>query len=248
MPEHYAIGQRHGNWPNLGDNAGQQGGFALRFWRRLILLMVCLNASANGQYRVFPGNADADGLPTSPAKICPGASGEAHCYSPPGYMKDAHFGLTPNAVNIGKYDGQDLILFTAKFSGGGSGDLTTLALLIPKDDGFYNLLPKVHLTNQSEYKIWNLPKVSALPILVTADFIWDFDALKASNGQKETHFAYHRYEINAYEFDLTTGRYEDRLGYKTQKKYPGLDDVDEIHVIGAEKPEILARLNRRLSR
>jgi hypothetical protein len=79
---------------------------------------------------------------------------------------------------------------------------------------------------------------------VTADFIWDLDAMQKSNFTEETHLAAHRYAIRAYLFDPKASRYVDVVHYPTTKKYPGLDDVDEIKVLDAEKPLILAKLRR----
>jgi hypothetical protein len=203
--------------------------------RRLAIVVAAFTSLATccAQFHILPGKLDADGLPTTPARICPGGSGTEHCYTPPSgkYV----FGLDPRARTVGKVGGHDLILFTATFSGGGSGTLTNLALLEQQSCDFVNLLPIVQLTNQSEYKLWNLPGVSKAPALATADFVWDIKA-------GETHFAPHRYTVNMYVFDSKTGRYQQRAGYVTAGKYPGLDDTDAIHVLDAERPTILARL------
>jgi len=191
-------------------------------------------ATCTAQFHLLAGKLDSNGLPTTPARICPGASGTEHCYSPP---SDKYaFGLGPRARTVGKLDGRDLILFAATFSGGGSGTLTHLALLEQQSCDFVNLLPTVELTNQSEYKMWNLPDVSKLPALVTADFVWD---LKGG----ETHFAPHRYRVSMYIFDAKVGRYMQRVGYVTAGKYPGLDEKDTVRVLDAERPTILARLH-----
>ena len=121
------------------------------------------------------------------------------------------------------------------FSGCGSGTLTRFSLLTVRGGDFVNLLPKVGLTNQSEYKIWNLPQYSPLPILVTADFIWDFDA-------RETHFAHHYYEVDAYAFDAKAGSYLRRISYRTKRRYAGLDNLDAIHVLEVERPTVVAKL------
>ena len=192
------------------------------------------------QYRVFPGRLDADGLPTSPARICLGTSGTDRCYAPPG--NEYAFGLDPEAHTVAKLNGKDLILFTATFSGGGSGDLTNLALLEERGGELVNLLPLVQLTDQSEYKLWRLPEVSSLPVLVAADFIWDFEAMKASKYTLETHFAHHRYAIKAYVFNPGTHLYEERVHFETKKKYAGLDDTDRVRVLDAERPAIIAKL------
>jgi len=216
----------------------------------LMVMDACL-ATCYAQYRVLPGKADSDGcMPTTPARVCLGATGEAHCYAPP---NDKHgssekeeytFGLEPKAKAVGRFNAQELTLFTAMFSGCGSGTLTHLSLLTVRDGQFANLLPKVELTEQSEYKFWSFPQVSSLPILVTADFIWDFDSMKKSNYSEETHFARHRYTISLYMFDSKSSQYVQAARYETTKKYPGLDDVDEIHVLDAERPAILAKLRR----
>jgi hypothetical protein len=217
--------------------------------RRMLIPFIAVTSTIPcfAQYRVLPGNVDTDGLPTSPARICLGTVGIEHCYTPPDYMKQAPFGLGPKAQTIGKLNGQNLTLFTSTFSGGGSGDLTNFALLAVKEGQFVNLLPKVQLTNQSEYKVWNLPQISSQPILITADFIWDLKAAEASNYQEETHFAHHRYVIEVFIFDSASGCYLQRVKYTTNTKYPGLDEVNAIHVITAEKPIIEARLRQNTS-
>ena len=188
------------------------------------------------QYRVLPGDVDADGLPTTPARICLGPSGTEHCYVPPNYMKDAPFGLDPKAQDIGKLDGKYLTLFTSTFSGGGSGNLTNFALLAVRNGDLVNILPKVQLTNQSEYKIWNLPQISNSPVIATADFVWNF--------AQETHFAHHQYTIEVFVFNVGTGHYVQRLKYTTTRKYPGLDDAASIRVLDAEKQTLLSKLKQ----
>jgi len=211
-----------------------------------IAASVLLSAvSCRAQYRVFPGKQDSGRLPTSPARICLGASGTDHCYAPP---SDKYaFGLDPKARKIAQIDGRDITLFTATFSGGGSGDLTSLALLEERAGELVDLLPVVQLTNQSEYKFWSLPDFSSLPVLVTADFVWDFKAMEASNYTEETHFAHHRYGISVYIYDEKTQRFLERIDYITRKKYAGLDDVDSIHVLSAERSVILAKLGQALT-
>jgi hypothetical protein len=210
---------------------------------RIAVLMTFASWAAicSAQYRVLPGKADSDGcFPQTPARICLGATGTAHCYAASG-DKDYIFGLEPKAMAVGQLDGGQLTLFTATFSGCGSGTLTNLALLTVKSGAFVNLLPEVHLTNQSEYKIWRLPQISSLPILATADFIWDFKA-------KETHFAAHRYHIEAFVYETKGRRYLRKISYDTTKKRPGLDEVDEIKVLDAEKQEMVSKLKQALHR
>jgi hypothetical protein len=202
-------------------------------------------ASCCAQTRVFEGKHDTEMgcMPTTPARICLGAAGTAHCYAPPS-DKDFIFGLEPKATPVGQLDGHELTLFTAVFSGCGSGILTHFSLLTVRDGELVNLLPKVELTNQSEYKFWSLPEFSNLPVLITADFIWDFEAMQRQNYTEETHFAHHRYTISLYIFDQKSRQYLQKVQYETKKKYPGLDDADEIQVLDTERPTILAKLRQ----
>lgn len=202
----------------------------------LALLISPSAAPSQAQYHLLPGKAGAGGcFPTTPARICLGASGTAHCYAPPS-TKDYIFGLEPKARNIGRFGGLELALFTAMFYGCGSGTLTDFSLLTVRSDEFVDLLPPVRLTNVSEYKIWNLPRLSALPILVTADFIWDFEA-------GETHFSHHRYTVDAHVFDPKSRQYLKRVHYDTERKYSG-GDVDPIRTLEAEKTAILGKLGQ----
>jgi hypothetical protein len=212
-----------------------------------VLLANAFVVVSQGQYHVLPGKTDPgdfeDCLPKTPARICQGATGTAHCYEPPS-DKDYIFGLQPKATPVGQLDGNELTLFSAMFSGCGSGTLTGFSLLTIRNGEFVNLLPKVELTNQSEYKLWSLPQFSSLPVLVTADYIWDAETMQKSNYKKETHFASHRYRVEAFVFDANSHRYLQKAHYETTKKYPGLDDVDEIKVLDAEKTVILAKLRQ----
>jgi hypothetical protein len=213
----------------------------LRCWIALGLAICCVS-SCIAQYHLIPGKTDeSTGCdPKTPARICLG-TGTVHCYAPE--STDTYiFGMEPKAVRVGQLAGQPLILFSAMFYGCGSGTLTDYSLLTIKKGELVNLLPKVQLTNQSEYKFWSLTQVSRLPVLVTADFIWDFGNPKDPNDQGETHFAAHRYAIDVFEYNSKSGRYEDIVDYSTKKKYAGLDDVDEIRVIEPERSVILSKL------
>jgi hypothetical protein len=219
----------------------------------LLVANVCLLAS-QGQYRVLPGKTASgdfeDCNPITPARICLGVAGKAHCYAPPNdkFSSSSNaayiFGLDPNAKAVGRLAGKELTLFTAMFSGCGSGTLTHFSLLMVRDGEFVNLLPKVELTNQSEYKLWSLPQISNVPVLVTADYIWDYKDMEKSNYTEETHFAHHRYTISLYIFEFKSGRFIQRLQYATTKKYPGLDDADGISVLESERPTILSKLRQ----
>jgi hypothetical protein len=192
--------------------------------------------------RVFPGKLDSEDLPLSGARLCV-APKFSPCFvmpsmspkgSKPGFYQ---FGLTPQWKLLHAPPGETLLLFSATFSGGGSGTLTRYAILREDGGKITNLLPDVVLTNASEEAIWKDPKLSAYPIFVTADFDWDMDA-------GETHFSQHRYFVRVWRFDQKRDLYAEAIAYRTSRKYDSLDDADTINVISPERPEILRRLQR----
>jgi hypothetical protein len=202
----------------------------------LALMGLCW-VSASSQVRVQAGRSDEDGcFPKTPARICVGPAKQEACYEPAS-TKDYVFGLEPTQTQIGTMNGKPVILFTAMFSGCGSGTLTDFSLLTERDGKLINILPQVRLTNQSEYKLWTLQSGESLPAIATADFVWDIKA-------GETHFSDHVYEIAVYAYDRSSGGYSERLRYRTAKKYPGLDAAEELRVLEGEKPEILRRLEK----
>jgi hypothetical protein len=197
-----------------------------------ILTFVCAAISQTAlTYRLRTGKKDADGFPATAAQICFGPEIGERCYTPP--EENPPFGLDPKSRAVKLDSGAQMVLFTAESSAGGSGSLTILALLEARDGQVTNLLPKVAVTNQSEYDIWSLPRISAMPVLVTADFVW---------AKGETHFSPHRYRITAYAYDKQTGRYIEQVNFTTEKMYPGLDDVNDVDVLKPEKAEIVAKL------
>ena len=196
----------------------------------LVFLHTCV-----AQYRVVPGDTDENGCSGNhPAQLCFDHPGAQDCYALPN-DKNFIFGLGPKAQPIGKWKNQPLILLSATFSGCGSGTLTEFALLTSINGKIKNLLPRIELTDQSEYRLWNLPPVSKLPVLVTADFVWDFNA-------GETHFGSHHYRVAAYVFNPYTGGYVQRVSFVTARRYSGEDASEPIRVLASEKPKILAKL------
>ena len=204
------------------------------------IVAASLAAVAIGQvasYRVVNGRTDADGFPTTSAQLCIKSGTVDQCYSPPSPESPLPpFGLNATARALKLATGAALIVFTAESSSGGSGSLTSIALLENRNGQLINLLPNVGLTNQSEHHFWNLPAVSAMPVLVTADFV---------RSEGETHFSPHRYRITSFVYDRQGGRYVQRDQYVTEKKHPGLDDVDNIDVLAPEKTSIVRRLQNR---
>lgn len=196
-------------------------------------------------YKQMQGQVDKDGFPTSGAKLCLIATADV-CFAMPSHPypeADAkgvyEFGLEPKSERLELPGGGALVLFTGTFSAGGSGTLERLVVLRYEADGsITNLLPYVAVTNQSDRAMWQLPEMSPLPILVTADFLWDF-------GSGETHLSKHFYQIHAYRYDASQDRYVEALSYKTAKRYPGLDDVERVRVLVPEREEIVRRLRGR---
>jgi hypothetical protein len=210
----------------------------------VLILVSTTDSSAQAPYRVLQGRVDSDGFPTTAASICLGDSGSAHCYTPPDYQPKSPFGLNAKAVDIGQLSRHPLTLFTAVFSKGGNGELTTYALLTVKDGDFINLLPKLQLTNQSEFAVWNLPEFSGLPILVTADFLWDPYHQLGSHNELESHYGPHRYTIRVLLYDSAASHYAERIHFDTDHTYPGLNNVDAIKVLDPERKHILTRLRK----
>ncbi|HXP11511.1 MAG TPA: hypothetical protein VN828_23600, partial [Acidobacteriaceae bacterium] len=117
-------------------------------------------------------------------------------------------------------------------------------LLTVEGDDFANLLPKLQLTNQSEFDVWNLSEFSSLPILVTADFLWDPYHQLGSHNELESHYGPHRYTIRVLLYDPATARYTEQIHFDTDRTYTGLNNVDAIKVLGPERKHILARLRK----
>jgi hypothetical protein len=190
-------------------------------------------------FKVIQGNVDSDGLPTSGAKLCLLKSTDS-CYQMPsnsGYSSGSviyDYGINPYSERLPLKGGGSIVLFSAQFSGGGSGTLDSLAILRYESSGkIVNLLPFVGVTNQSEHAVWSDPNGSGLPVLVTADFYW---------MQGETHFAKHFYTVSAYRFDDQKGQYIKAFSYRTSKKNAGLDEAERVNVLGLERENILRRL------
>ena len=101
-----------------------------------------------------------------------------------------------------------------------------LALLDDRNGQLTNLLPNVTVTNLSEYHLWSAPNVSAMPILVTADFVW---------AEGEPHYGSHRYTITSYVYSQQSGLYSQRDEYVTATEY-------NDKILEPEKDKIFARL------
>ena len=184
-----------------------------------------------------PATNEVGVAPAEPACVCLLAVPRKACFSP---ARDTtvklEFGIEPHAELVRIAPGRNGLLFTAVASAGGSGSLTSLALLDFDGRELRNLLPTIALTNQSQYAFWREPEISPAALLLTADFVW---------AAEETHFAPHRYLVTVYGFREAVGHYGRLERYTTARKYSGGDDVNEISVLGPERPVILARLKAR---
>jgi hypothetical protein len=217
-------------------------------FRTTLLVLISGFASAQSahepQPQPFPrftqaaGQTDSDGLSISGAKLCilgkPGT-----CFQMPEHAVDSgsviyQFGLDPHSERLPLPSGASWVFLTATFSGGGSGTLTSLAVLrYAKDpEKIVNLLPFVGATNVSDYAMWTIPTASAFPILVDADFVW---------GKGEGHFDLHFFTVEAWKFDPKSDRYAKAFSYRTSRKYPG-GDPGPVQVLKPERQEILNRL------
>jgi hypothetical protein len=199
-----------------------------------IVVLLVVTVSTVGQdapYQLVNGQTDSDGFPTTAARLCIGSNQKQNCYTPP--SQEPPFALNAKAQLVMVGNGPSLILFTAESWAGGSGSLTIVALLDKRGGRLKNLLPKVTVSNQSEYRVWNLPSISTMPVLVMADYVW---------VDGETHFAHHRYRITSYVYDKQSEHYIQRDEFVTGKKYPGLDDTEAVRVLNPEKATIIARI------
>lgn len=208
---------------------------------------VAQGSSPPGSIGSFPrftlaeGQLDADGLPTSGAKLCVLGRRDI-CYQMPSQAAPGSgevtydFGLDPRSERLPLAAGGSWVFFSATFSGGGSGTLERLAVLryegTATSGKIVNLLPFIGVTNVSERAMWTIPSASEYPILVDADFIW---------GQGETHFDLHFYTVEAWRFDPKADHYVKAFSYRTTKKYGG-GDSKPIRVLALERPEIAHRL------
>ena len=127
------------------------------------------------------------------------------------------------------------VLFGARFRAGGSGNLRLVTLWsIPSvRQAPRQLLPRILLSKQSEYRFVRGVGPRGSTVFTAADYVW---------GKGETHFSAHRFTFSVYTYDSRTRRFVRILRYVTARKYPSFDDVDVIDVIRHEIGEIRRRL------
>jgi hypothetical protein len=153
-------------------------------------------------------------------------SGEAAMRYPPQFVEALSIErILPDAEN------SSAVLFVAKFNAVGSGSARWITLWgqegSPSTLG--NKLPHVVISEQGEYRI--LPRTSKghRGVFVTADY---------RRVGEESHFATHHFDITIYKLRGDRRAYTKVRTYRTAAKYPSLDDVDAVNVIGPEMAEI----------
>lgn len=223
------------------------GRYRIAIWVGLITSVAVAQSFPSKRNTAFPrftqtqGNLDSDELPTSGVKLCV-LGQRGICYQMPPQPAQGsqeityQFGLDPRSERLPLPGGGSWVFFTGTFSGGGSGTLERPAVLRYEGDKktgkIVNLLPFVTVTNVSDRAMWMIPRASAYPIFVHADFIWSKD---------ESHFEPHFYTVEAWRFDQQSDRYAKVFSYRTKKKYDGGDDKP-IRVLNPERQEIMRRL------
>lgn len=177
---------------------------------------------------------------TVPAKLCVHSGEKTGCYEAVTEHETSllgPFSLEPSYAPV-RYDDGDTIgwlLFSAKTVPFTSRQDHMLALLVLSSSlQLSNVLPPVILSEQSEYSLWRDKRLSPMPILTTADYLFPFES-------EETHFSAHHYRVQTYMADAS-GKYRLVDDYKTARKYPGLDTVDKIQVLEGERETFRSHL------
>lgn len=215
-------------------------------WAGLLVAVSCIGSEGQvaahslvkefPEFRVYPGILDEGGFPLTSSRLCTTES-KPHCFAlqreTDPYDKDdsTPFALRSKSQRIKLDNGGSLVLFNAN-SGGGSGSSDRYVLLRYDSDGrLTNLLPKVIVTNQADVAVWNLPTVSILPVILTADALWE------DGG----HYSPHFFEVRVYIYDPVGDKYKLRTRYRTPHRHPGIDNEEQ-------QPEVLEKERERIIR
>jgi hypothetical protein len=203
----------------------------------IAVLLVAI-ATANAQQLTFMGRkvtltkpeVDHHGgsWPKGPASVCLEGPWR-QCYTMPG-----NYGRNPEVSSV-HVDAETPALLFSAWSGLASGSRIHIVLLRPGDGHeLENLfVNEIELSEQSRHALWSDPSISPAKIFMTADY---------ASGPEECHHCEHRFIISAYLFDRSAGLYFLGDQYMTVRSYNG--DNSKVDVLGAERPEILARLKR----
>jgi hypothetical protein len=185
--------------------------------------------------RIVKPELDENGFAKEAALVCFGGL-PADCYNP-----GTSYGLDPELKIINLGNRRSALLFTAVNWRGGSGIGVHLALLqIGSKNQVLNLFPTdLQHSGIGQHEFLSDKSLSNAPIFVLADYVW---------GRDESHFDDHRFTISVYVLTPIVGlpdsdEYVLADQFMTARKYPSLGD-NKVDILGAEKPEILARLKR----
>jgi hypothetical protein len=186
-------------------------------------------------------DVDKDGIemPASGASLCL-VGGAKTCFQmAPHQETDGkfmyQFARDPLSERIALKGGGSLAFFSASYYSVEPLKFDRLALLRYEENGrLTDLLPYIAVSFQGEHAMWTLPDISAMPVLVTADLYWDFNA-------NETRWDDHRYFVEAYRDDISSDRYVFLFKYLTKRKYAS-GDHKPVRVLGPERDEVLRRL------
>lgn len=171
---------------------------------------------------VLAGFRNHNDIPT-PAKLCAYfTSGvKVDCFQARTSGRD--FFLQPRTDVVPFADSRKAVIFTARYSAGGSGSSDFWALLVfGKDRKWKNLLPVLTTSEQSEHLYWSSRNVSQFGLFSVADSVYQ---------KGEAHFGRHHYKIETFEFFPAKDAYVLADQFVTSKKFPGLDETNTIHVI-----------------
>jgi hypothetical protein len=187
-------------------------------------------------FTIQHGKLDADGLPTSNARLC--VKAEFQCFTlatKTDSQIQYYFGLDPKAQRVALEAGGSVIFFSGIFSGGGSGFLESFALLQYDNNGnINNLLPEVYIADGGDRHVWKLTDVSPMPVITFAEANW---------AEGEAHYGdKHFYTVSAYVYDPNPMKYTKRLEYVTSQKYSDEEDPKLLSVLANEKPTIVGKL------
>ena len=128
-------------------------------------------------------------------------------------------------------------IFSAQQNFGGSGTATLLAALVfdPSSSSIRNLLPKIVLSRQGDFKVWFDRSVSSFPLFSTAEFTNVPDA--AIEGE-------HRYKVQTFSFDRQSGIYRLIDAYTTRRAYNVFGSPTPFSVLSKEQSVLKARVDK----
>jgi hypothetical protein len=162
------------------------------------------------------------------ARVCSVYGKAEHCWNAGDGISEVT--AKPIMLSIGRR----LLLVSALSMGGSDGTLC-IALLDEQNQQPVNLLPQVEISsaNSGEWEYLQIEKLSPMPIIVTADPVWN--GVRTSNVEGRS--GAHQYIIRVFMYDASAGRYVQVVDYATSRKQPGGEDI-----IKSEKPSILTKL------